>query len=405
MSENVFPKLRAIDARLFLHEGRPSILLLDPLNLSDKQVILPRQLAPLLSLCDGTRDRDELRAVLAVRFGLRIEADVLQRVLNAFDNALLLDNGRFAQAQERLRDQYRQAPFRSSSLAGRSYPADPDALRRLLQSYMDGVDEEPAGTVDYRGLVSPHIDYARGGAVYASVWKRAAEAVREAELIILLGTDHFGGIGRFTLTRQNYATPFGRLPTERDVVDALTQAMGEEEAFAEELHHRSEHSIELAAAWLQFIRDGEPCDVVPILCGSFSHFVNGGEKPEQDQTLDAMLDALKPVLEKRRTLVVAAGDLAHVGPAFGGRPQGLIERGLLRAVDDELIAQICRGDAEGFYAVIEQDRDRYNVCGLPPIYAALRLLGSSEGELTAYELCPADERNTSLVSVCGIVLA
>ena len=405
MSENAFPKLRAIEARPFLHGGRPSILLLDPLRLSDKQVIIPRQLAPLLSLCDGTRDRDELRAALAVRFGLRIEADVLQKVLDALDDALLLDNGHFAQAQEGLRDQYRRASCRSPSLAGRSYPADPEELRRLLQGYMDGVDEESAGTVDYRGLVSPHIDYARGGAVYAGVWKRAAEAVREAELIVLLGTDHFGGMGHLTLTRQNYATPFGSLPTDRDVVDDLAQAMGEEEAFAEELHHRSEHSIELAAVWLQFIREGEPCDVVPILCGSFGHFVNGWEKPEQDQTLDALLGALKPVLEGRRTLVVAAGDLAHVGPAFGGQPQGLMERGLLRAVDDELIEQICQGDAEGFYAVIEQDRDRYNVCGLPPIYVTLRLLGSSEGELTAYELCPADERNTSLVSVCGIVLA
>ena len=52
---------------------------------------------------------------------------------------------------------------------------------------------------------------------------------------------------------------------------------------------------------------------------------------------------------------------------------------------------------------VERVQDRNNVCGVPPIYLALRMLGQVQGEQVAYDRCPADEDGTSLVSVCGVV--
>jgi len=50
-----------------------SILLRDPLQLTDKTLLVPQPLAPVLVLCDGTReDASALSASLAVRYGLRI---------------------------------------------------------------------------------------------------------------------------------------------------------------------------------------------------------------------------------------------------------------------------------------------------------------------------------------------
>ncbi len=402
-SRSHFPRLRAVDVRPVVQGGRPCILLRDPLQLTDKTVMIPQQLAPVLALCDGTRDNSGLRAALAVRFGLRIRLDVLEQLLAALDEALLLDNDRFARARERALAEYRQAPFRPPVMAGQSYPADADELRHLLEGYLDSVDDVRPGPADGRGLVSPHIDYARGWSVYARVWKRAAEMVKAADLVVLLGSDHFGEDGRLTLTRQHYATPFGVLPTARGVVETLAEAMGAETAFAGELYHRSEHSIELAAIWLHHVRQGQPCELVPILCGSFGHFVRGEADPEQDTVIDVLLDTLGKATTGRRVIVVAAGDLSHVGPAFGGQPLGSMERARLQAADDELIEQICAGDARGFFAAIEREGNRRNVCGLPPIYLALRLLSPVQGERVAYHRCPADENGTSLVSVCGIV--
>lgn len=406
MTESRFPKLRAIDPRPIAPGGRPSILLRDPLQLTTRNMVIPQQLAPLLALCDGTRDIGGLRASLAVRFGLRVGTDVLERLVAALDEALLLDNDRFAQALERALAEYRQAPCRPPALAGPSYPADADGLRDLLDGYLEAGDDDgevkPPFT-DGRGLICPHIDYARGGPTYARVWKRAAEMVEAADLVIMLGTDHFGTDGRLTLTRQHYSTPFGVLPTEIEVVEALAGAMGHDEAFGEELHHRSEHSIELAAVWLHHVRGGQPCELVPILCGSFDHFVRAEADPEHDPTMVTLIDTLRQATAGRRVLVVASADLSHVGPAFGGAAQGLVERARLRAADDELIERMCAGDAQGLFTAIRRDGDRRNVCGLPPIYVALRILSPVQGEPVAYDRCPADANGTSLVSICGIL--
>ena len=401
--ETQYPKLRPIDVHPVVQDGRRSLLLRDPLQLFEEAVVIPEQLGPLLALCDGTRDLDGLRASLMVRFGLRVAPDVMARIVTVLDQALLLDNERFAQAREQALAEYREASFRPPSCAGRSYPDDVDELRQALQGYLDGVNGEISGFEGGSGLVSPHIDYGRGGPIYAQVWKRATDIVREADLVIVVGTDHFGSEGRWTLTRQHYATPFGVLPTAREIVDALAGAIGEDAAFAEELHHRSEHSIELAAVWLHYVREGRPCELVPILGGSFSHFVRGEADPAHDPAIGSLVDVLRKTVAERNVAFVAAADLSHVGPAFGGRPQGLVERARLQSADEELIKRICAGDAGGFFEAIRRDGDRRNVCGVPPIYLALRALSPVEGEPVGYDRCPADGEGTSWVSICGVL--
>ncbi len=401
------PKLRPVEVRPMVEHDQPALMLRDPQAISDKVVILPQALGPLLALCDGSRDVSELCEALVVHAGLRVKPEVVQRVIDHLDDALLLENDHFAQAYAEALQTYRAAPFRPPVLAGQSYPGKPAALRAMLEDYLAKVstDGTSPGIV---GLVSPHIDYPRGGPVYAGVWSQAAEAVRAADLAVIFGTDHSGGAGRITLTRQNHATPYGTLPTAVDIVDALAAALGEEAAFAEEVHHRQEHSIELAAVWLHHMRGGQPCRVVPILCGSFHHFVEGaaGADPATDPAFNAVLDALRAAIAGQRTVIVAAADLAHIGPAFGGSfPIDRIRYEQLQVSDEILIETITDGDAAAFFHTIAAEGDRRNVCGLPPIYLTLRLLGGNvRGELTGYDRCPADEQNTSFVSVCGVVL-
>jgi AmmeMemoRadiSam system protein B len=433
------PKLRPVEVRLFVDQGRPVFILRDPLALSDKIAIVPQVLGPLLALLDGSRDVAGVHAALLVRAGMRVAPEIIQRVIDQLDDALLLQNDHFAQAYAETLRAYRTAPFRPPALAGPSYPAEPAALRSLLDGYLGRIsvngsnanssighlaslthvtpDSLPVSPGDSDGsehsqsrtgivgLVSPHIDYQRGGRVYAGAWGRAAAAVRNADLAIILGTDHAGGAGRITLTRQHYATPYGVLPTASDVVDAIAAAIGEEAAFAEEIHHRGEHSVELAAVWLHHMRDGQPCQVLPILCGSFHHFIQGQADPATDATLNTTLDVLRAAAAGRRVVVIAAADLAHVGPAFSDPfPIDHIQYARLQAADEILIQTITDGDADAFFRTIAAEGDRRNICGLPPIYLTLRLLnGQGRGELTGYERCPADGQNTSFVSVCGVV--
>ncbi|MGQ9500934.1 MAG: AmmeMemoRadiSam system protein B [Anaerolineae bacterium] len=400
--------MRTIDIRPFQDGGRSLLLVRDPLRLTDLTVVIPQALAPLLALLDGSREVDELHAAMLVRTGLNVPQDVIHQLLEHLDNALLLDNERYAHSYQQALQRYRTAPARDPALAGNGYPAEPGELRRLLDGYLEVVGRSgvsPYASLSIVGLISPHIDYQRGGLTYAQVWQAAAAAVRAADLVVIFGTDHNGNHSLITPTRQNYATPYGVLPTARDVVDALAAAIGEENAFCEEINHQGEHSIELAAVWLHHMRGGEPCVLVPVLCGSFQRFIEDGHSPSEDVTLNAAIEVLRAATAGRRVLIVAAADLAHVGPAFGDPfPVDYVRYLHLQAADEVLLQTILRADAEAFYQTVAREGNRRNICGVPPIYMALRMLEEgSVGELTRYECCPADAQNTSFVSICGVV--
>ena len=426
------PTLRSIGIRPFVDQGRSLLLLRDPQGLSDLTVVVPQVLAPLLAMLDGSHDIGELRAALLVRSGLDVPEEVIRQLLEHLENALLLDGQRYTQALAEGLKCYRQAAFRAPALAGSGYPAAAGELRRLLDDYLAGApavplrgsarallgdarlgdkggNRSPRGGADELdsvvGLVSPHIDYERGGPVYAQVWSEASESARQADLAIIFGTDHNSNRSLITLTRQNYATPYGTLPTAQPVVDAIASAIGEEAGFAEEINHQREHSIELAAVWLHHMRNGEPCQLVPILCGSFHHFIEEQRRPADDPVLNATLSALRAAVAGRRIIVAAAADLAHIGPAFGDPfPIDYVRYLRLQAADEILIQTIVQGDAEGFHQMILREENRRNVCGVAPIYMMLRMLNVAiAGQLAGYDRCPADAQNTSFVSICGVV--
>jgi hypothetical protein len=402
MHELIYPRLRSIEVRQVVHQGRQGYLLRDPLQISDQVLIIPLTFGPALALCDGMHHRDQLKAAcgLLTHNG---QPDYVDELLNALDDALMLETPRYTATLADMQANYRAAAFRPMSHADAVYPADPTQLQRMIDDFI--AEAGPHAPLDAGvGIFSPHIDYARGGKVYAAVWQRAAQLAREAERVVLLATDHYGDEGSLTLTRQHYATPFGVLPTAQAAVDQLVAAIGEEAAFAGELRHRQEHSIELVAVWLHAMRAGRPVELVPILCGSFGHFVRGDADPATDPSLTAVTAVLRELLARPKTLVVVSGDLAHVGPAFGGRAITQPGRERVKAADQHLLDALCAGDPHAFFGAIAQIEDRHNVCGLPPGYLALQALAANQGELVAYEQCPADEQQTSFVSIGGVVL-
>ena len=363
----------------------------------------------MLGLCDGTRDFDALRMGFELRTGIPLNGSMVEQLVAHLDKSLLLDNDRFAQACDAAISEFRTAPCRPPALAGGGYPDAPDDLREMLGQYVSAV---PGGSISkckssagIRGLISPHIDFQRGGPVYAGVWSSAAQSIADVELAVIFGTDHLGGRNLLTLTKQNYSTPWGILPTDSNIVDRLAGAIGEEGVFQDELHHKNEHSIELALIWLHYFLGDKECEVLPILCGSFEQFMGEGADPAQDDQIAAVVEILGEAAKSRRTLVVAAADLAHMGPAFGDRhPIDANGRAKISAADNSLIRMMCSADAEGFFDQIKREKDSRRICGLAPIYMTLRVLGQSRGESSGYAHCPADESNASLVSICGVVL-
>ena len=379
----------------------------DPLSLSDKTIVVPQAVAPLLALLDGTRDLDEVRAAFLLRSSAYLTPSQIESLIDNLDQALLLDNRRFRDAVQEAVDAYRSQPFRKPAFAGGAYQADPDELLNTIDGYCfqaATASRELPGAL--AGLISPHIDFHRGWRTYADTWPRARAAVEDAELVILFGTDHSGAPDSVTLTRQSYSTPWGTLPTDLGLVDRLASILGEEKAFAQEVHHIGEHSIELAAVWLHYIAGRQPKTLLPVLCGPPNR-----RKPSdtEEDTRDGdsgpaqnFLAALADIAAGPRILVVAAADLSHVGPAFGDpAPLDAQAKGGIHDSDHEWLQVACSGSAPMLADHFRRHGDPTRVCGAGPVYRMLSVLQGAQGSVVSYQQCPADQEFGSLVSVAG----
>ena len=120
--------------------------------------------------------------------------------------------------------------------------------------------------------------------------------------------------------------------------------------------------------------------------------------------MSGTVEVLRRVAASRRTLFVAAADLAHVGPAFGDPlPLDLAAKARLAEQDQRLMDIMGQGEAEDFFQEVKSEGDRRRICGLPPIYLALSILSGVTGSPTGYTQCPADADGGSLVSICGMI--
>ena len=402
---DVNPKLRPLNPRWAQWEGQQVLVLQDPLRLSQGALMVPGPIAPVLGLLDGTRDLDAVRMGFLLRTGVQLTASQVETFVRTLDEALLLDNGRFQIARSEALQTYRSGPFRTPALAGAGYPEDQKELQRSFDEYCDRggrYDDEPNERIV--GVISPHIDYARGWQTYVETWVRARAAVEEADLVILLGTDHGGSPGSLTLTRQNYATPWGMLPTDIQVVDQLVNILGEERAFAEEEHHIGEHSIELAAVWLHYVASGKPKRLLPLLCGPDETMLVSEDR--DTGPLREALSYLREVAAQPRVLVVAAGDVSHVGPAFGDPlPLDVSDKARVQSSDEQWLKCACTGSSDLLAEHMRQQGDHTRICGAAPIHYMLTVLNRAQGRVVAYDQCPADENFGSLVSVAGVLFA
>ena len=401
------PKVRQVEPMWVEHMGQRFLYLRDPIAMSESTIMLPSYLAPLVVFLDGTRDLTAIRAAMSLRAGLDMSEDDLRSVIGQLDQALMIENGEFRRAHRRALETFRRGDYRPPSHAGAVYPESADQLHEAISDWCDRFQPDtpisrPEGNLV--GMLCPHIDYNRGHATYARLWQQAQDDLDSIELVIVLGTDHQGGLGRVTPTFQSYHTPYGTLPTDREMVEELAQVLGKS-AFDEELHHKSEHSIELALVWMHHFMRGREISALPILCGSFHHFIGGDSSPSDDDNLAAVLDVLRGAMERRNTLVIAAGDLAHVGPAFGDAvPLDDLAKTKLKTEDDASIAAIRSGSPQDFLDISVAESDARKICGLSPIYLMLRLLEGASGVHMGYDQCPADHNGGSIVSIAGALL-
>ena len=422
MSTAMKPKVRAIEPITLPDDGRGRVGLRDPSRKVEHVLSVPQHVIPIISLMDGTRTLPKIQEEFKTQFGCELPLTLLDSVVESLEEALFLESEAFADHEMELNESYRTARMREAAFAGTNgaYPADPAELRPFLRRFFThelGPGESDSQLRQGRicGAIIPHIDFQRGGHSYAHVYRRLAES-EPADTYVILGTNHFGSGGAFTLTRSDFITPLGRVDVDQQLVERLVAAGGEQ-VLADEFDHKHEHSVEFQAVFLRYLHDslygangsGPSFTIVPILCGGFHELMRTGRRPWDDPQVRAFLDELRRIAtgDQPRVCVVASADLAHVGARFG--QDGQLTPRLLRKLeccDRDMLRHVQRLDANGFYDFIAREDDRRSVCGFASIFTLLATSPARQAQLLRYDQAIEKEGETphSVVTFAGMVL-
>jgi MEMO1 family protein len=392
------PRLRALQAVPIEQDGKTLILLKDPLSFAS-----PIGFSPvgyfILSHFDGQHSFVDIQQAYSRQFGEVLLTDELKRFVETLDRHHYLHSDGFIAHRNALIDDFRRQPARAPAHVGGVYKADPTELKMQLDSFFiapggPGLPNGTRRTAAPRAIVSPHIDFHRGGPAYAWAYKGLAES-EGADLFVLLGTSHCGGDTPFILTFKDFETPLGLVETDRDFV-ARIQESCEQDLFADEYLHRGEHSLEFQVLFLQYSAQQRAAiasgaarrfKIVPILVSSFQSLAPNVAPQQRTAMVDKLLATLRDLARRdnRRVCFVAGVDLAHIGREFGDQ-EPITEEFLqwVEREDRKLIERLAALDALGFFNEIAKDEDKRRICGFWPLYALIHMLDGVTGKQLKY---------------------
>ncbi len=387
------PKIRPIEAFPLQQSGQELIGIKDPTGIFSEICFVSPETFFLISLMDGSNTLRDLQAAYLRRYGTLLYTEKVEELIKQLNACHLLENLHFQDYLYRLREDFKKAPTREAMFAGKGYEADPEQLKAMIQGYFTakdgpGLPVEKKNKKAIKGIVAPHIDFARGGQCYAHAYKALGESIA-ADLYIILGTCHTPMQNPFAFTMKRFATPLGEVETSKDLIADIACQLPFD-PFLDEFCQRNEHSIEFQIVFLQYILGQSNFVIFPVLCGSLHELIQQGIPPMQDpiysETISLLAQYLAPL---DKVCLVASADLAHIGPQFGHRevvtPGTLAET---KAKDLEMLGYVQERKAEEFYQYILREKDRRNICGLPPLYALLHLIQAqtaAKGALLNYQ--------------------
>ena len=386
----VNPKLIAVDAFPVEEDGRKMYCIKDPQNSDIAPLVVSELALYIMTFFDGNNSIDSVISTLKEKYGKEIEKADLDSLVKMLDNSLLLENENYINHQQLIENNFFNSDTRKAYLSGLSYPESKEKLNNMLDDFF-----EKAGNIlplkneneILRGLVSPHIDFTRGGTSYAVAYREIINK-SNANTYLIFGTTHYAqNDNPFILTRKPFSTPLGTIDTDTAFLDRIEDKC-KWDLYEGEIFHRTEHSIEFQVVFLQHILKEKNFKIIPVLCNSFHQFIGNGSSPFEDKKISTFLTELKKIIDSYgdSVVVIAGVDLAHVGPKFGDKDQ-VDEKTLswIRNRDAISLEYTEKIDAEGFYRSVEEEKDKRKICGLSSIYSMLKVTDASYGTILDYD--------------------
>lgn len=152
--------------------------------------------------------------------------------------------------------------IRKPSVAGAFYPSDAEKLRKMINGFLDAVDEKEKITDKVVGIVSPHAGYIYSGPVAAYGFKLLKDAPYKGYVVI--SPSHRARFnGASVLPEGFYSTPLGNVEVDSDIGKALT--LKNLFAYIPEID-QPEHSLEVQIPFLQLVCSD--FKIVPVVIGT-----------------------------------------------------------------------------------------------------------------------------------------
>ena len=161
-----YPKLRRIDAFPFESSGQKVIALRDPARIDDKVIVVSYPVFFVVSLFDGTRSLNDIKAEYMRRYGEILYTERLEEIITYLDEQYLLESERYDNYRQKLEEEFRTSDTRMAAFAGKSYEADLQKLNQQIDTFFcapggPGTPSHDLTEKFVKGLVAPHIDFQR----------------------------------------------------------------------------------------------------------------------------------------------------------------------------------------------------------------------------------------------------
>lgn len=253
-------------------------------------------------------------------------------------------------------DVLRAGRTRPPALAGSWYPDGRASLLAAAHLLMRvGRPGEPPALRPV-ALVVPHAGWNYSGPVAGAAYRLLRPG--DFDRVVVVGPSHHEAFRGYAIDDATaYGTPAGEVP----LCEGAFAALRGPEAQPMPSAVGPEHSIEVELPFLQAAL-GRFC-LVPVLVGDTG--------PEEERAFAARLAQL----DDGRTLFVFSSDFSHYGPRFDYQPFGALSgpaRAKVRALDEQAVGLLARGDAGGFRAYLHETGN--TICGRHGLATMLELL-------------------------------
>lgn len=385
---------------VFTEENQKFYYFEDELQLASNQLIFSEDIFLITTLINGVNTFEFISMMLEENYQVTFSSLEISNIYNQLNSYGFIENNFIKEEKQNIKA-YLDSPIRPYICADTSYPSNPIELSNELNKILS--NGEVSSEMEAIAIMAPHIDF-RLGELSHKVYSPAFNLIKNTnpDLVVILGTAHYKSSDYFMFTKKLYSTPLGIVETDFDIQNKISEKLNGKITY-DEMAHYPEHSLEYHIVLLQHLLKGKQYKILPILTGSLFNETTNKIIPNEVDSYNKQISAIKEVLgeSNKKVIFLASGDLSHIGRRFGDDFDASEQFEELYKEDEILIKHLAKINKDAFFLDIANNKDKRRICGLSPFYALLSLSNPNISKVLAYNLWD-DSPTKTAVSFCSI---